>query len=102
MYFISHDWKFFLLGNNHIGERFPEVFFRDAVILKMDIIFFDDIIEKYRSDSFEFSSLSLLHIDLFSIFLILDITKYLLEHIFHRDDPSSPPMLILHECDMST
>ena len=94
--------EYFRLSHHDIGEWFSEVCWRNPIFLRRDIILFDNIIHEYGSDCFDRSIFTSFEIDLFLILLILDVTEYFFEDIFHRDHSGRSSMFIDDERDMTT
>ena len=102
-YYFSPDSRespFF--SHHYIRERLSDILDGDTIVFTMDIILFEDIIYEHRTDGLDLVPFHTSHVDLFFIFLILDISEHFLEDIFHRHDSGSPTMLIEHESDMTT
>ena len=102
LHFYALGRELFLLGHDDVGKWLADILGRDTIVLGVDIVLFEDIVDEDGTDGFDFASLLFAEVDLFFIFLIFDIPEYLLEDILHRDDSSSPTMLIEDECDMAT
>jgi hypothetical protein len=68
----------------------------------VEVEFFKYIIYENSPNSLDVIVSSLAHVDIFFVSLILDISEYFFEDIFHGDDSGSPSMLIEDECDMTT
>ena len=101
-YLSTDSRELFSLCHHDVCERLTVIYTWNSVVFSEDIIFFEDIVDEDCPDSFDLTSLRLTHVDLFLIFLILDIAEYFFEDIFHRHDSCSPTVFIDDQCDMTT